>query len=81
MLRHFSHRLASAWLLIATTALGLGAQERYANPVVFQRVHFNEDGSEVVLREKVWVMEADGSGLRQLTFGTTYDDHPSFSPP
>ena len=77
MLRHFSHRLASAWLLIATTALGLGAQERYANPVVFQRVHFNEDASEVVLRAKVWVMDADGSGLRQLTFGTTYDDHPS----
>ena len=71
-------QMAGACLLIVTTTLGLGAQERYANSVVFQRAHLDGTTGEPVLNAKLWVMEADGSGLRQLTFGTTYDDHPSF---
>ena len=71
-------KIACACLLLIITTLGLGAQERYANPVVFQRAHLEETTGEEVLRAKLWVIEADGSGLRQLTFGATYDDHPSF---
>ena len=67
-----------ACVLTAAAALGVNAQERYTDPVVFQRVHVDDSTGEVVLRAKLWVMEADGSKLRQLTFGTTYDDHPSF---
>lgn len=51
-------------------------QDRYDTPIVFQRTQFNDSG-QVVLAAKLWVMDADGSGLRQLTHGTTYDDHPS----
>ncbi len=77
--RRRSHaQIADAGLLVVTVTLGLGAQERYADPVVFQRAHLEEATGKEVLRSKLWVMEADGSGLRQLTVGTTYDDHPSF---
>ena len=77
--RRRSHaQIAGAGLLVVTVTLGLGAQERYADPVVFQRAHLEEATGKEVLRSKLWVMEADGSGLRQLTVGTTYDDHPSF---
>ena len=56
---------------------GRGAHEvQYRAPIVFGRTHMDGAG-EVVLRSKLWIMEEDGSGLRQLTFGQTYDDHPS----
>ena len=71
-------QMAGASLLMVATTLGLGAQEQDTNPVVFQRAHLDETTGEAVLSAKLWVMEADGSALRQLTFGTTYDDHPSF---
>lgn len=51
---------------------------RYRNPIVFGRTHLDEASGNVTLASKLWVMEEDGSGLRQLTDGTTYDDHPSF---
>jgi Tol biopolymer transport system component len=51
----------------------LAAQERYRHPIVFGRAHVEEK-----LASKLWVMEEDGLGLRQLTTGGTYDDHPSF---
>ena len=70
--------VVGASFLVVTTALCVGAQERYDSPVVFQRAHLDEATGGAVLNAKLWVMEADGSELRQLTFGTTYDDHPSF---
>ena len=63
-------------LAIAMVPETLLAQPRYENPIVFQRVHLDAEG-EVSLRAKLWIMEADGSGLHQLTHGSTYDDHPS----
>ena len=90
--RRRSHKQIAGTGLLLVTTLSLGAQERYANPVVFQRAHLEEayaDAKKLPVEElqqwgltidssKLWVMEADGSGLRQLTFGATYDDHPSF---
>ena len=70
-------RMVFVCVLAAAAAMGLNAQERYVNPVVFQRAHLDATTGEPRLKAKLWLMEADGSGLRQLTFGTTYDDHPS----
>ena len=50
-------KIACACLLLIITTLGLGAQERYANPVVFQRAHLEETTGEEVLRAKLWVIE------------------------
>jgi len=74
-----------ALLFIALAAFAFSGQSkmqesngvRYRNPIVFNRTHLDESG-KVTLGSKLWVMEEDGSGLRQLTDGTTYDDHPSF---
>jgi hypothetical protein len=49
---------------------------QYDDPVVFQRANRDVAGN-VGLRSKLWIMEADGNFLRQLTFGDAYDDHPS----
>lgn len=49
---------------------------RYKHPIVFGRTHLDA-ASEAVLRSKIWIMGEDGSGLRQLTTGDTYDDHPA----
>lgn len=54
-----------------------GQEVRYRNPVVFARTHLDAAGA-VTDQSKLWVMEDDGSGLRQLTIGGAYDDHPSF---
>ena len=51
---------------------------KYRNPIVFQRAHLDETTGEQLLAGKLWVIEADGSGLRQLTSGKTYDEHSSF---
>src|SRR5579872_6109139 len=40
------------------------------HPVVFGR---GVEGTT----SKIWIMDDDGSGLRQLTTGPSYDDHPS----
>lgn len=50
----------------------LFGQAPYRNPVVFGRAHVDEK-----LSSKIWIMEDDGSNLRQFTTGATYDDHPS----
>jgi hypothetical protein len=72
-------------VLLAVLVLGspgggmsAGQEERYRNPIVFQRAHMDEATGKPRLMAKVWVMEEDGSRLRQLTHGETYDDHPSF---
>jgi len=50
----------------------------YANPIVFVRAHFDESTGDVIHRGKIWIMDEDGAGLRQLTFGPEYDEHPAF---
>src|SRR5687767_2647391 len=50
----------------------LSGQAPYRDPIVFGRGHAEEK-----LASKIWIMEDDGSNLRQLTTGITYDDHPS----
>jgi len=45
---------------------------QYRHPIVFGRAHVDEG-----LQSKIWIMEEDGSKLRPLTSGSTYDDHPS----
>lgn len=52
--------------------------EPYRNPIVFCRTHYDEITGEVTRSSKLWVMEEDGTRLVQLTFGSQYDDHPSF---
>lgn len=41
----------------------------YRNPIIFARTHFNETTGETTHHGKIWIMEEDGSGQRQLTFG------------
>ena len=53
------------------------ANNTYRNPIIFARAHFDEETGEVIHHGKIWVMEEDGSGARQLTFGPSYDDHPA----
>jgi Tol biopolymer transport system component len=50
---------------------------RYRDPLVFQRRELEEKTGDVRFVGKLWVMESDGSHLRQLTFGDSYDDHPA----
>ena len=65
-------------LLAVLSATLLFAEEhpRLDNPVVFQRREIDSTGKPG-LNGKLWIMEADGSHLRQITFGHTYDEHPS----
>jgi len=44
----------------------------YENPIVFARseTRAQRDG-------KIWIMEEDGSRLRQISFGTSFDEHPA----
>ena len=51
--------------------------EAYRNPIIFARTELNETTGKPVGAPKIWVMEEDGSGLRQLTFGPNYHDHPA----
>jgi Tol biopolymer transport system component len=57
--------------VLLTMAATLAAAD-YRHPIVFGRGHNDEN-----LHSKIWIMEEDGSNQRQLTQGTTYDDHPS----
>ncbi|MDE0261288.1 MAG: hypothetical protein OXJ37_02640 [Bryobacterales bacterium] len=69
-------RTLTAALLAAGLTLAQAQEGRLENPVVFQRAELSESG-DVLKNGKLWVMEADGSGLRQITFGNSYDEHPS----
>ena len=51
---------------------------RYRNPIVFQRAHLDEQTGKQVIAGNLWLMEEDGSHLRQLTSGTGYNEHASF---
>ena len=83
--------LFAACLLISLSAVCLPAQtaqaasefqgtvrtEPYRNPIIFARTELNEATGKPLATPKIWVVEEDGSGLRQLTFGPNYNDHPA----
>ena len=66
-------------IVLAVLSITLSAENfpRLKNPVIFQRAEIDENGQSVKIYGKLWVMEADGSHLRQITWGMTYDEHPS----
>src|SRR5579859_4591410 len=62
-------------LLLILAAHGAGPSDPaplYRHPVIFCRAHTPEQ-----MVSKIFIMEDDGSKLRQLTHGDSYDDHPS----
>ncbi len=72
-------------LLLAAPLLAAD-HPKLKNPIVFQRQEIEPgDTGEATGRRapvkgangKLWIMEADGSHLRQITSGPTYDEHPS----
>ncbi|MCZ6655651.1 MAG: hypothetical protein O7D91_21810, partial [Planctomycetota bacterium] len=67
-------------LLIAVAGLptGFAAEKKYQDPVVFQRAERNEKTGQTAAAGNIWIMEADGSGLRQLTQDKKYKEHASF---
>ena len=83
--------LVAACLLLCVSAISAGAQstqgvsdfqgtvrtEAYRNPIIFTRTELDEETGKPVRVAKVWVMDEDGSGLRQLTYGPNYHDHPA----
>ena len=66
-------------LLIAVAGLpaGIASEKKLKDPVVLQRAELDEKTGKHVAAGNIWVMEADGSGLRQLTQGKKYKEHAS----
>ena len=66
-------------LLISVAGLpaGFAAEKKLKDTVVFQRAELDEKTGKTVAAGNIWVMEADGSGLRQLTQGKKYKEHAS----
>ena len=69
-------RIFPVLLLLIPGALIVADHPRLKDPVIFQRTETDRSGKSII-HGKLWVMEADGSKLRQISFGTTYDEHPS----
>ena len=63
-------------LLLFPVLISAADHPRLKDPVIFQRTETDRSGKPIIYG-KLWVMEADGSNLRQISFGTTYDEHPS----
>ncbi len=63
--------------LVVFTASAKEPEYRYRNPIIFQRAHLDAATGKQVLAGKLWLMEEDGSHLRQLTLGNGYDEHAS----
>ena len=68
--------LTTATLVFALTSTAI-AQDRYHNPIVFQRAELDEKTGDRIRAGKIWVMEEDGSRQRRITDGMTYDEHAS----
>ncbi len=68
--------LFAALLVLASAAAQTADWPHLENPVVFQRAEIDRTG-KTILAGKLWIMEADGSQQRQITFGPTYDEHAS----
>ena len=66
-----------ALALLIILGVAAGGQELFEDPIIFQRTEIDPATKKVILNGKLWVMDRDGSGLKQLTFGSTYDEHPS----
>ena len=66
-----------AFALLILFALAAAAEDRYRDPIIFQRAEIDPATKKVVLNGKLWVMDRDGSKLKQLTFGSSYDEHAS----
>ena len=74
-----------ATLLFALPIAAVAAEHpRLKNPIVCQRQEFAQGAADSARRGpskyangKLWIMEDDGSHLRQITFGPSYDEHPS----
>jgi Tol biopolymer transport system component len=74
-------RFVFVCLLTLPAASGTDGEDpeyRYRNPIVFQRAHLDEQTGKQILAGKLWLMEEDGSHLKQLTSGPGYDEHSSF---
>jgi len=63
-------------LLLFPVVLFAADFPRLKDPIVFQRTETDRTGKPLIYG-KLWIMEADGSHQRQVSFGTTYDEHPS----
>lgn len=70
--------LALALVAGAGIAEAQTAAYRYQDPIVFQRLEQDPATHKELRHGKLWVMELDGSHLRQLTHGASYDEHGSF---
>jgi Tol biopolymer transport system component len=70
-------RIAALALTLAFV-LSASAEERYRNPIVFQRAELDEQTGKVIVAGKIWIMEQDGSRQKRITDGMTYDEHASF---
>lgn len=67
-------------LLLALIVAATGAaEERYETPIVFQRAEIDPATGKTKLEGKLWIMDGDGSKLRQITHGKTYDEHASMN--
>ncbi len=64
-------------VVVFTMALNAADHPMLKEPTVFQRQELNEMTGKTVHGGKLWIMDADGSHLRQITFGHTYDEHAS----
>ena len=63
--------------LLILFGIAAGAEDRYADPIIFQRTEVDPATRKAVVNGKLWVMDRDGSKLKQITFGASYDEHPS----
>lgn len=57
-------------LLLVAVAANAAEPPHYRHPIVFCRAHGD-------VKSKIWIMEEDGSAMRQISSGMSYDDHPS----
>ena len=64
-------------LLLLLLAASAAAEERYETPIVFQRAEVDPATGKAIVNGKLWLVDGDGSKLRQLTHGPSYDEHPS----
>ena len=69
--------LLGAANILAQPAGGEAPPGEFRNPIILARTHLDEETGEPIRWGKIWIMEQDGSGLRQLTFGAVYDDQPA----
>jgi len=78
----------SMFLMFSSKVIAQGAPEQLtANPYKDGNHSWSADGMQIAYtafsdswHRHIWVMNSDGSGKTQLTFGSTVDQYPVFSP-